>query len=619
MISETILNHVYSSLAGLKDGEAGRKAAELAAYYGVKRQTVFRWAAKTGLRWRKERADKGKTSVPKDSLLAAGAILNACKRTSQEIPMPACDAKEILEDSGIDTGGVSTRYFLAKLRENSLSARDLLRPPPHQTLLSEHPNQVWQFDVTNCIQYFLDDKGMGERDADMTLYKNKIVKTAKQIKKELLRYVAVDHCTGAFYFRYFYASGEKARDGADFLFEAMRPKDELIQRLWPEAPSDLSECPHAERSYRGKLNKYHFHGVPFMLVTDKGSIVAAKANQALLDSLRVKLEPHLPGNPRAKGAVEGLMHIINRFEARLKLQRPGSLEELNRWALDWCIMFNAVRDMRGVAPRSAMWSRITKEQLRLCPDEQLYRLLIREPTINRRADGARLISLDGMKYQVPDPNCVKQWVNVVRHPFEYPAVEVHFNGYVWLLQPIPVDEYGRLTNGTPYGEYKAVKHTETQSAQTEMEKIAVNWGLTWKGTGNKRRAEAPPAGQESPLKVFGHQADKVKVDFINRAGSELEVKQPEMPENKPKSIDSFEVERSITPRLIPISEFLIRLVKAAGPISKELNQQLRAQYGENIEFSEAEEVIREMASGFRHRATIKNVAQGLSPAGRGYG
>ncbi|MHB8123764.1 MAG: transposase family protein [Desulfuromonadaceae bacterium] len=562
------------------------KAQELAGYYGVTPQSVYRWAASRGLRWRREKATKGASAASREALKEASALLLMSKRTSQSIPLPACDAKEILEDSGKRTG-VSTSWFLARMRQEQISAQDLLRPSPHVTLLSDHPNHVWQFDVTNCLQYFLDErKGLGERDAEMTLYKNKIVKTAKAIKKELLRYAIVDHCSGAFYFRYFYATGEKAADGSQFLFEAMRPKDELIKRTWNGQSAT-------------KLGKFRFHGVPFILVADRGSIVAAKANQALFDYLRIQLEPHMPGNPRAKGAIEGLMHILNRFEGRLKLQRPADLDELNRWALDWCIATNGIKMMRGVAPRSVLWSYITAEQLRLCPEEEIYHRGIKEPTIDRTADGACLISVDGQSYQVPDPQAAKQKVSVVRHPYEYPAVEVHFNGFVWLCQPIPVDQYGRLTNGVHYGEYKGIKHTATQKAKGEMEKIGEGWGLSWKGTGDKRRAEAPPAGQVSPLTVFGHQADKVgNVEFIERKGTPLEVKSAEdMPVNAELTTDAAVVSRGIAARRISFVEFLKRLAAEIGVIAPEMNRTLREQYSSGIEISEAEEVIASIVGG----------------------
>jgi hypothetical protein len=585
-VSETILNHVQQSLRDLSGGEASRKTRDLAAHYGVSSATVNRWAAARGLRFRKERATKGESAASREVLLEASALLLASKRTSKQIPLPACDAKEILEDSGKETG-VSTSWFRARMRQEQLSAKDLLRPSPHVTLLSDHPNHVWQFDVTNCLQYFLDDKkGLGERDEEMTLYKNKLVKTVRAIKKELLRFAVVDHCSGAFYFRYFYSTGERAADGSQFLFEAMRPKDELIKRTWNGQSA-------------AKLGKFRFHGVPFILVTDRGSIVTAKANQALFDALRIDLQTHMPGNPRAKGAVEGLMHHINRFEGRLKLQRPADLDELNRWALDWCIAANGVKMMRNVAPRSVLWSYITAEQLRLCPEEEYFRRCIKEPTFQRKANGACLISVDGMSYQVPDPQAAGKWVDVVLHPYERPSLEVHFNGLVWLCPPIPLDQYGRLTNGVRYGEHKAIKDTATQKAAKEMEAIGETWGLSWKGTGDKRRAVAPPMGQESPLTVFGHQAEKVgNVEFIERRGTPLDIKPADdIPANEPLTTDAAAVSREIASRRISFVEFLKRLSAEIGVITPEMNRTLREQYSSGIEVKTAEEVIASIQDG----------------------
>lgn len=584
-VSATILDHVSSSLRGLQPGDATQRIKELATHYGVTRATINRYAALRGIRFRKERSTKGQSSASRDILLNASMLMLTSRRVSNEIPLPACDAKMILEDSGIETGGVSTSRFLARLRQEQIGAKDMLRPSPHVRLLSKHPNHVWQFDVTNCIQYRLDNKGLGERDTEMTMYKNKIVKTAKAIKMELLRYAVVDHCSGAFFFHYFYASGERAADGSEFLFRAMRPKDELIKKTF----NGQSET---------KLGKFRMHGVPLMLVSDKGSILTAKANQALMDALRVDVQLHMPGNPRAKGAIEGLMHYINRFEARLKFQRPADLDELNRWALDWCIYANGAIKMRNIAPRSVLWSYITAEQLRLCPDEALYRLLIKEPTITRLAKGDRIISVDGRSYQVPDSQAAGQTVSVVRHPYEYPNIEVHFNGHVWLCQPIPEDQYGRLTNGVEYGTYKGIKHTETQKAKTEMEKKAEDFGLTWKGTGDKRMAIAPPAGHVSPLTVFGHQADKVgNVEFIERKGTPLEIKEAEAPANPAIESSAAEVSRSIGTRRISFTEFLKQLRAEIGIVAPAMNADLRARYESGIEVKEAEEVIRAISEG----------------------
>ncbi len=589
-VSEVILQHVYSSLSSLADGEVKEKAQSLAAHYGVHPATIYRYAGMMGLRWRKEKKTKGQTKVPESVVMQAGALIHASRRVSNEIPLPSCDALEILEDSGLLNVDVSTGHFLRKMREKQISAEDILRPAPHQTLLSLHPNHVWQFDVTNCLQYFLDEaKGMGERDQEMELYKNKIVKTAKKIKKELLRYVAVDHCTGAFYFRYFYASGERAIDGAQFLFEAMRPKDELIKQTW-------------NGDSASRLGKYRMHGVPFLLIPDKGSIINDKANQNLFKSLRIDVQPHMPGNPRAKGAVEGMMHFLNRFEGRLKLRRPKNLDELNLWALDYCIKVNAINLMRGVAPRSAMWSTIKPEELRLCPEEEVYRLLIRKPVLTPTANGACIVSVLGSRYKVPDSNAAHRQVEAVIYPYEYGAdksIEIHFNGNVYLLKPIPRDDYGRLSQGTVYGEYKSPKDTATQQAKKEFEKIGAEWGLTYKGTGDKRRAVAPPLEFETPLQVFGHQSEKVpNIAFMNPKGTELEIRQHDAPVNAPiEKQGPIEVDRAIAERRIPIMEFIVTVRQDLGNVTTALNARIRAEFGESIEIKKSEEVIEQIKAG----------------------
>jgi len=579
MPSELVRANVCDALRYLSGGEASDEARRLALHYGVSVATIHRWS---GIRRRAERSDKGSSAVAREIVIKGGALMHASRRASTDIPIPACDAQEILADSGMAVDVSSSRYRQL-LRDHHVSARDLNRPAPHTPMRSRHPNHVWQFDVTNCIQYFLDDGGSGlrERDADMTLYRNKIVKTAREIKRELLRYVAVDHCSGAFYFRYFYAEGERAEDGSEFLFEAFRPKEEAFKKFFGED--------------RPEAAAWRMHGVPFVLVADRGSITRARRNQALLECLRVELKPHLPGNPRAKGAVEGMMHYINRFEGRLRFRRPGSLDELNRWALDWSVMVNTTKKMRNIAPRADLWQRIQAHELRLCPGWDIYCALIREPERERTANGARIVRLCGNHYQIPDPNAAGQKVKVVMNPYEWPKAEVCFNGMVWLLEPVPMDDYGRLDAGAYYGEYRSPGHTDTQKAMVEMEKVSADeWGVKWHGTREKRRAEAPPVGHESPLKVFGHQAEKAgNLAYMDKRGVELEIKPSAPVENPVLVVDAaaYAPRAQRISRRIPVTEFFRRLAAATGPVSTETNARIRAQYGDSIDEAEAEELL----------------------------
>jgi hypothetical protein len=576
--SEEILIHVEATLRDATGSDVAPLVASLSRSLGVTPQTIYRWAHTKGLRWRKSPATKGTSRINRETVTEAAAIVHASRRRSNQATIPACDAVEILSDSGREID-VSPSWFRARMRQEQLSTRDLLAPSPHVTMLSEHPNHVWQFDVTNCIQYFLDDKkGMGERDPDMELYQNKIVKTAKSIRKELLRYAVVDHCTGAFYFRYFYASGERASDGAQFLFEAMRPKDEIIKSLW-------------NGDSESRSGKYRFHGVPYLLVADRGSIMTSKANQNLFASLKIDLRTHLPGNPRAKGGIEWLMKNINRFEGRLKFERPRDLADINRKAMDWCITYCAVKDMRGIAPRSALWGLITKAQLRLCPDEALYWTLRREPTLKAKANGGCIIRVDGRFYKIPDTNAAHRWIIVTRNAYEFPRVDAHFNDHIWLLSPIPLDQFGRLTSGVPYGQYRSPAQTETQKAKTEIEKIAEGWGLSWKGTGDHRIAVAPPVGHISPLTVFGRQTEKLgNLELMDRKGTPLEVAPPEPIPNKPVLHSAHEVSRAGLSRMMPLIDFMRQLKDEIGPIPPDLNRILKDQYPDGVPVDDARDL-----------------------------
>jgi hypothetical protein len=142
-----------------------------------------------------------------------------------------------------------------------------------------------------------------------------------------------------------------------------------------------------------------------------------------------------------------------------------------------------------------------------------------------------------------------------------------------------------------------------------MEHTAEAWGLTWKGTGDKRMAVAPPVGFESPLTVFGHHADKVgNLEFIERKGTPLEIKAPELPVNTAMPVDAAQVSRGIAVRRISFTEFLKNLRAEIGVITPVMNSDLRAKYENGIEIKEAEEVIRAISEGTWNVAPLETVS-----------
>ncbi len=556
-VSETILDHVYRTLKDLKDGRVRPAAQALAAHYGVAEGTIYRYAGLRGLRWRKEKATKGASRVSRDALVKASALLLASRRSKGHIIMPGRDAKEILEDSGIDTGGVSTSWFLARMRQENISGRDLARPSPHTELLSDHPNHVWQFDVTNCVQYFLTpEKGMGERDTELELSKNKIVKTAKTIRRELLRYAVVDHCSGALYFRYFYSSGERAIDGAQFLYEAMRPKTDLF----PEAEG-----------------KYPFQGVPFILVTDKGSIATAKANHALFEALRMELITHLPGNPRGKGQVENAHNIVERkFEGRLKFMRIRDVDHLNAEAHVWMREFNGARvHSRHGHTRYGLWQKIRAEQLRLAPPRALCEQLLTTKPEPRTVTGSLMISyrvkgFDPADYSLRhiDEVRVGETVEVCVNPYRAPNIDVivkRTDGTqtTYECAPIARNEAGFWAGAPVIGrEYQGAPDTLTDRHRKEMAKQA--FGVeTQREVDAKRKDRTPAFDGIDPVSYL---KDQTHAHYMPRRGQHLPV---EVPRN--------------TPALITPTQALIRLARTLGrPLLPEEHESFTRAYPQGL-------------------------------------
>jgi len=496
---------------------------ELADTYNISVSTVYRWhrdmCSDTGTGTntetsRKARLDKGNRQLSDEQAHTLASMIFATKRLSKKILMSAKTAQEIAADNNMGHPDVSTSTINRRLRELSLSKAKMIEPSPSIKLITEHPNQLWEFDVSNCIQYFLpepdaknNNAGLQERDVEMTLYKNKL-DNLRAIKKELLRYLAVDHCSGAFFVQYFYTTGETALNAAEFFLSAFKQKQD---------------------------ERYRFHGVPFNLYLDRGSAVQSGIVQSLLTKLNINCITHMPGNPRAKGQVEGLHDYVERtFECLLKFHSPRSLEELNGWVLDWTIKVNAAEIFRKTAPRSQLWSYITSDQLRLCPPDEVYRkLLVSKPETRKVANDLK-ISYEGKVYIVPNPNLKGEEVSITYSPYEYPNISLSHDSLPFPLCLSPCqepDQFGRITDGAVVFQvdedgklkYRRPQDTATQTGLKAAESKLEALGLTMKGTGDKRRAVAPAVGQEK-LTVFGHQADKIgNVAYMDRPGTALPI------------------------------------------------------------------------------------------------
>jgi hypothetical protein len=451
--------------------------------------------------------------------------------------------------------------------------------------------------VTNCLQWHLDNKtGLGERDLQLEFYPNKVVKTVKKIKRELLRFVIVDHCTGSVFFWYYYSPGERASDGADFFYKAFSGKQSLLQEYLGIGGSH-----------------YQMQGVPQILMSDKGSILRQKAIRNLMgtenekgqviDGLRVKVILHAAGNPQAKGKVERMMNTIGtKFETILKIRKPKDLAELNQWALAWCVNYNETfvsRDKK--LPAANYWARISSEQLRLCPDEKIYKQLIRRPSFTRTVDGSGHFSYENRMYYVPDSNACRQEVIVRVNAYEYPAVDVHFDGLVWKCEPNGYDEFDNLI--TPVDavigeEYKAQKYNNNQHLKNELEEIAHGkWGVNFKGHKQKRQSMAPAIGDEKVDPVPVIKTDD-KVVHIQRPGTAIDLPELHAPETTAFVNPFTIVPDNPEERIISAHEFIKRLVKERGSVSVEENKAIKARWPKGITLTEADRLLNNVEEVF---------------------
>jgi hypothetical protein len=245
---------------------------------------------------RSRRKDAGATSLDRELLTAIGDMVKQCIRKNGKATLPVNVARSILEARGVNVP-VNDSRLRELLRQNHMAAADSKVPTPHQSMRTEYPNQVHQSDPSVSLLYYA-PRGGQKIISDSEHYKNKDFfkgGSCKDDKKKCLRYVLTDHYSGSICARYYEEAGETAVNMYDFLLYAWGQK---------------------------KYNAYVFHGLPELLIWDCGTANIARATTNALKALGVETKPHLPGNPRAKGQVEGGNRIVERhFESVCVLNR----------------------------------------------------------------------------------------------------------------------------------------------------------------------------------------------------------------------------------------------------------------------------------------------------------
>jgi len=549
-------------LTAAKHGQAGKIIEEYEQLTGKSRDALYRVAKANGYTsGRKKRQDKGalKSGLSEYQLQYVSALMQATERQVKGVIMTVEKALEIAVDNDvIQPGQVSASRLQSILKERSMNKAALDSDTPSIRMKSLHPNYCHIFDASICIQYRL-KKGKGLAILDERDFRAKKPKNFDKIKQRLIRMVLVDHYSGTIFVKYYVAAGENQRITYDFLTSAWRG------------------IGHSQ---------YPQHGVPFHLLMDAGSANIAKGILAFLKALEIKIPLNMPHNPRRQGSAEGAQNIVERqFECTLHLEPAYTIEELNAWAHDWMVHYNATRiHSRHKMTRTACWLKIQREQLRELPEDSLLHEIYSEPVITRTVRQDKTITIDNEDYQLKDIPGIrpKVTVEVRRRPYHLPQVAILFNDEEYLVDPIGKDANGFRDDAAVIGiEYKAQAETEAQKVRKLNENLAY---------GEERQRGALPFG--GTVIVHGNQAAKL--------GNMTAL---------PKRGTPMEVGRDLVAQNMPISDFLKKLRDAAGRISPEMNRDLKEYFGTTIDVNQADFVINAIASGQDWREDEASQAQ----------
>ena len=463
-IDRALLTEIANRLDAAPYGRAGDIAEEYCAAMGWSATTFWRYARKGGYRKeRKARSDKGAIrKMGADTIRKAAAVIEKTRRKTGKVNMTTWGLLDRFQENGIISPEERPHESTLNrhLREMGISRRDLARPEPAWPQRSLYPNHIHLIDASVCVLWdFKDQKKLATRNMQTEFYKNK-PGFWRKVKKVILRYICVDHCTGWFFVWYYYAKGEDFNNLFDFTMRAWGVKEN--RDLFPA------------------------HGVPAMLMLDKGAANTSAAYTNLMENLHVPVYVHTPGKPWISGTVEtahGWWEKI--FEGDLSLLSIANVDELNALALDRCQYVNAVRPhTRHGMTRFEAFSRIdAKRHLRNCPTVEVCRKLAHSHAEPATVDGYKQIRYDNRFYLLKGEFRRGDKVYVRFNPDDFPALEINtaidergrFSGDAVASTIIHKDEWGFRSNAAIIGqEYKSHEWDKTKRFKKEIKDIDIS-------------------------------------------------------------------------------------------------------------------------------------------------
>ncbi len=517
-LSPEACDYVRQLARRLDDAEHGTGTdlvREAGQFLGFSVATVYRHL-KAVAGWssgRKARCDKGTTSVSAEALVTMGAAQRESISAGGKQRLFTTTARGILEQNG-HSFGVSNGHINKLMRDRRLNVAAQRVAEPVQAQRAPYPNHTHQIDPSLCAIYYL--KGRQYIIREDEFYKNKLDKIA-QLKFKVYRYVCYDRASGMLIPWYCEAAGETQHNLFQFLMFA-----------WGQQAGRL------------------MHGVPKVLLWDKGSANQAAAVRSLLDALGVNHIAHRTGNARAKGGVEGGNNIVEvQFESRLKFQPVQSVEELNAaafaWANAYCANLIPGQDTRlrriGLPVPTArldLWQLITAEQLRALPALEVCQAFMRSKAEERQVRGDESITFRHpsagrtLPYSLKGFDGINVGDTVLVRGLIYGecAVQVQVDRYngeplLYRVEPsVEFDTFGQDATAAVTGEeYKSAPHTQAQQAAKAMDEAAYP-GMTADEIKAARDKRATPFG--GTMNAHGYLQDIELPTYMPRQGQAID-------------------------------------------------------------------------------------------------
>lgn len=496
-LSPDMLQQLFTLRDALNAAQHGEQTAKVEAFahdIGKSVNTVWVWLkAHAGYTsGRKKRADAGNTRIAGETIDTIAAMKREGVRGNGKKTMPTPVAMNIAHTNGMEIS-LSKSRVNAIMRERRQDTASVMAARNTIQLRSEHPNHVHQIDPSLCIIYYMGGKQRIMRDEEF--YKNKLENFAK-VQMKVWRYVRYDHASGSVDVRYFEAAGENQSSLFEFL-------------LWTW----------------GKQEHRVSHGIPKMLLWDKGSANTSKAIQHLLDALGVDHQTHQAGHAWAKGGVEQGNNLVEtHFESRLRIEPVESVAQLNasaeKWVRDHCA--NAIphvecrikRASGELLVRDDLWQLIMRHPGALVemPDRKVCAYFLHGAEQSRQVRNLRISFVHpelGKSHQydlspwaefLGNNVQVKVWPLLLKEGAV--RIEIARIGGDPLLVEVPAvtvfDEFGRDMNAQMIGEFSRAATTADEATERRLAQAAYGAEAT------RDTAEASRAKQARP---FAHLND----------------------------------------------------------------------------------------------------------------